>query len=235
MKFARFTELIHFNTKTDSNTFTSTDMLMLANVYKDEIAMRIKDVNEDYFGMKMTRNLAAGVRSYSLPADLLASIERVEAKIDGVEFKPLEEVELPLLDIATNEDAIRAYFTGKKPSYDLYGGQIMLYTGEPIIDVDEGLALYCFVYPTDFANLTDNRDMSIAPDAFSNGFPREFHELLARRVGIAWKQSQDVPVPLTETELAYENDLQKALKTIRIASFDRAIPCTEPVDNGEEY
>ena len=128
MKFARFTELVHFNTKTNSNTFTSTDMLMLANVYKDEIALRIKEVDEDYFGMKMTRALVAGVRSYSLPADLLASIERVEAKIDGVEYKPLEEVELPLLDIATNEEAIRAYFNGKKGSYDLYGGQIMLYT-----------------------------------------------------------------------------------------------------------
>ena len=47
-------------------------------------------------------------------------IERVEAQIDGTEWKPLKELDLPLIDTATDETSIQSYFAGKKSQYDLY-------------------------------------------------------------------------------------------------------------------
>lgn len=59
MKFVDFASLVRFYTHTDTNTFVNDDILLLANVHKDEIAKEIGLVNEGYFGMPAYQNLAA--------------------------------------------------------------------------------------------------------------------------------------------------------------------------------
>lgn len=188
MKFVHFASLIRFYTHTDSNTFVDEDILLLANTHKDEIAKEIGIVNEGYFGMPAYRDLVADTREYGLPADLLSSIERVEVKLDGTTWAPIGELELPLTSMATDETSITKYFAGKPAKYDLFRGSLFIYSDSAITDVSQGIKLWCILYPTDFANLTDDRDMAVPKDINSSGFPRQFHELLARRVSIAWKQ-----------------------------------------------
>ena len=57
--------------------------------------------------------------------------------------------------------------------------------------------------------LSSTEDMSADPSTTSHGMPREAHEIWARSVIIEYKNSKEKPIPLTEKELNYENDLQK--------------------------
>lgn len=235
MKHVDFAKLIRFYTHTDTVTFTDDDILLLSNVFKDEIAKEITKTNEGYFGTYAYRNLEAGVREYPLPADLLSSIKRVEAKLDGTTWKPLEEMDLSLVDMATDETSITTYFAGNNAKYCLFRGSLFIYSDSAIIDVTDGIKLWCILYPTAIPNLTDDRDLSVPKNTSSIGFPSQFHELLARRVAIAYKNSQDVPLALSEHEQNYANDLHDALVSIRHANFDRAIAATEKKDNGFDY
>jgi hypothetical protein len=235
MKHVDFAKLIRFNTHTDSITFTDEDILLLANVYKNEIAKEITLTNEGYFGTYAYRNLEAGVREYPLPDDLLSSIKRVEAKLDGTTWKPLSEMDLSLVDMATDETSITTYFAGNDAKYCLFRGSLFIYSDSAIVDVTDGIKLWAILYPTAIPNLTDDRDLSVAKNTSSIGFPAQFHELLARRVTIAYKDSQDTPIALSGHEQNYAIDLQRALVSIRNANFDRAIAATEKVDNGFDY
>jgi hypothetical protein len=68
-------------------------------------------------------------------------------------------------------------------------------------------------YPADLANLTGLTDMAVDPTTTSFGFPKQFHELLARRVGMERKM-RTPGAKLTQLEMAYETDLRKALDAI---------------------
>jgi hypothetical protein len=235
MKHVDFASLIRFNTHTDTTTFPDTDILLLSNVYKDEIAKEITIANQGFFGTYAYRNLEAGVREYPLPVDLLSSIYTVEAKLDGVNWKPLDEMDLSLVDMATDEASIQTYFAGNNAKYCLFRGSLFIYSDSAIIDVTDGIKLWAILYPTAIPNLTDDRDLSVPKNTSSIGFPSQFHELLARRVGIAYKNSQDTPLALSEHEQNYATDLQRAIVSIRHANFSRAIAATEKVDNGFDY
>lgn len=108
--------------------------------------------------------------------------------LDGTTWAPISELDLPLTNMATDETSITTYFAGKPAKYDLFRGSLFIYSDSAITDVTNGIKLWCVLYPTDFDNLTDDRDISLPKDTVSSGFPRQFHELLARRVSIAWKQ-----------------------------------------------
>lgn len=233
---SEFAALVRTYTGTDSTTFTDTEILTLANPIMEKQAMRIKDTNEDLFGGILTRDLVADTREYSLPSDMLSTIYRVEAKLDGTKWRDLDEVELPLLrDLATDEDSIRAYFANRKPAYDLYRRSLFIYSGEAVTDVTGGIKLWAFLWPSKMGNLTDTIDLSTPATDTSVGFPREFHELLAREVSITWKGTKDVPLPLSQHELKFEEDFKHALDSVRNANEDRAIGANEPFDNGFDY
>jgi len=59
MKFVDFAALVRFYTHTDSTTFVDDDLLLLANVNKDELAKEIGLVNEGYFGVPCYKDLVA--------------------------------------------------------------------------------------------------------------------------------------------------------------------------------
>lgn len=209
--------------------------MVLANPIMERQAMRIKNVNEGLFGGILTRDLVADTREYDLPADMLSTIERVEAKLDGSTWKPLVELELPLESFATDETSIRSAFANRIPAYDLYRRSLFIYSGTAVISVTGGLKLWAFLWPSKLDNLTDVIDLSTPATSTSVGFPREFHELLARETSITWKGKQDVPLPLSQSELKFEQDFKTALDSVRNANQDRAVGAREPVDNGFDY
>ena len=77
--------------------------------------------------------------------------------------------------------------------------------------------------------------MSTNPDDYTHGFPRQFHELLARRISIAYKSSKDRPIPLSEKEKLYEVDLMTQINTMKGTNLDRSITPSAPYDDGSQY
>lgn len=236
MIFINFAKLVRLYTKTNSTTFTDADILVYANLFKDEFSAEIvKGVGEDYFGLRFTRDLVAGRREYDLPAELLSRFKYLEAKLDGTNWKKLTETDLSVYSKATDEDTIEGAYAGKEPEFELFDQSIFILSGDAIIDVTDGLKLWAIIYPADFTDLTSTEEMSTNPDDYTHGFPRAFHELLARRISIAYKSSKDKPIPLSEKERQFEIDFAQAINSLKDANLDREVIPSEPYDDGSGY
>lgn len=236
MIYTKFATLVRYYTKTNSTTFTDADILILANIFKDDISGLIaKEVGEDYFGLRFERNLIAGQREYDLPAELMSRLKYVQAKLDGTNWEKLNETDLSTYSKALDEDTIQLTYSEKDAEFDLWDQGIYVLSGDAIIDVTDGLKIWAIVFPSDFPNLTSTEDMSTNPDDYSHGFPRQFHELLARRVSIAYKSSKDRPIPLSEKEKLYEMDLLLQVQTMKDANLDRSVKPSAPVNDGSDY
>lgn len=236
MNKVNFAKLVRYYTKSNSTTFPDADMLVLANIFKDDISALIaKEVGEDYFGLRFKRDLLAGQREYELPAELMSRIKYLEAKLDGTNKKHIRETDLTIYGKATDETTIRYEYSDKDPEYEIFDQSIFILSGDAIIDVTDGLELWAIIFPADWENLTETEDISTPPDDYSHGFPRQFHELLARRVSIAYKSSKDRPIPLSEKEKLYEVDLATAIQTMKDANLDRVVIPSAPSDDGSDY
>src|SRR5258708_63523 len=83
MTAAQFANYIRLKTKTNTTTLTDANIILLGNIYKDEIAGKLVDiVDEDYFGVPETTDLVNSQREYPLPPDLPGKIKKVEAVLD---------------------------------------------------------------------------------------------------------------------------------------------------------
>lgn len=238
MKYTEFATYVRFHTKTDSTTLTDAELVALANVKKDDIAKEIAKCNEDIFGMWYLRDLEAGVREYSFPAQILSNIKAVEACVanGGTEFKKFTEFDMTQYRGTTVEADIRQAFSGKY-QFDIFRKSLWLYTGEEILDVTEGLKLWAIQFPADLttAKLASTDDMSVDPSTTTHGMPREAHEIWARAVIIEYKNSKEKPIPLTEKELVYDKDLQLVLNSLKGTNLDRQNMGAVPYNDGSNY
>ena len=236
MKFTDFATLVREYSKTNSTTFTDARILTFANIFKDDIANRVaSEVGEDYFGLRFQRDLIANQREYDLPAELMSRMKYLNAQLDGEEWKHLKETDLLEYGGTLDEATIQSRYADKEPEFDLWDNGIFILSGDAIEDVTDGLKLWAIIYPADFTSLTSTEDMSTNPDDYSHGFPRQFHELLARRVSIAYKTGKDRPIPLSEKEQSYENDLDKAIQNMKGQNLDRDTCPEAPYDDGSQY
>jgi hypothetical protein len=231
---ATFAAYIRKQTKTNSTTYSDADMLIDANIVKDELAKEIIKVNEDIFGMPSTRPLVAGQREYDLPADMLNQIKFVEAKINGTDWQVLHETDLGQYNQPTDEASITQFFNGKY-CFDIFRGSLWLLTGETIIDVDSGLKLWALQWPADLTSLSGTADMSIAPSLITTAIPRALHEIWARKVIVNYKESKEKPIPLSEREARVDADMAIALNSLRGMNLDRNFEATTPQDDGQSY
>lgn len=233
----QFAAYIRYKTKTNATTLTDANILLMANIIKDDIAKEITKTNEDYFVITLLRNLVAGQRTYSFPTDVLNAIKYLEAQLDGVKWKWLNEFDLNSFKKPTNETSILAEFAGKEPQFDISGSQLTLYTDSAIIDVTDGLKLRSIIYPADLTSLAGTNDMAVAPSNISFGMPRQFHMVWATKVIVEYKTSKEKPIPLTERELNVDKDLLLALNALRGGNLDRTIVATVPNagNNGADY
>lgn len=236
MIFTKFATLVRYYTKTNSTTFTDADILTLANIFKDEFAAEIsKAVGEDYFGLRFERDLVAGQREYDLPAEIMGRMKYLQAKLDGTNWEKLTETDLSVYGKALDETTIQNTYAERSPEFDIWDQGIYILSGDAIIDVTDGLKLWAIIFPADFANLTSTEDMSTNPDDYSHGFPRQFHELLARRVSIAYKSSKDKPLPLSEKEKLFEVDFATKINSMKDTNLDRSVIPSVPSNDGSDY
>ncbi len=231
----QFAKYIRLRTKTNSTTFSDTDILTYANIIKDDIAKEITRSDEDYFGIELLRNLEDGKRNYGFPSYVLNQIKYTQAKLDGINWQKLDEFDVITYNRPTDEASILANWSGKKPAFDIFGGEIFIYSDSAIIAVTGGLKLWAIIYPADLTALTSNTDMSVAPSVTTFGMPRQLHAVWATKVIIEYKNSKDKPLPLNEHELNVENDLVKAINSLKNGNLDRVVDPSVPYDDGQDY
>lgn len=237
MNYINFAKLCRFyalGEETDTTNLADSRLLVLANAAKDYLSEEIAKANEDHFGHILTRDLEADRREYAIPPYVM-KMKTVEAYIDGTNLLRLTPFDLNSMKYPTNEASIINYFSGRDPSYDMYRRSIFLYTGSSIIDVTDGLVMRAIVYPADFTAFSSSDDMSKDPSTITFGFPREFHELLARKVSIMYKNSQDKPKALSEQELMFDRDLDRKLSAIKNPNLDNSVIGDMPYDDGSNY
>ena len=233
----QFAAYIRKRTKTNSTTFPDDDILLYANIIKNDIAKEVTKANEDYFGMELKRNLQAGKRNYAFPTYMLNNMKYLQAKLDGTNQKVLKEFDVNSYGKPTDESSILANWAGKEPSFDIFGGEITIYSDSAIIDVTEGLILWSIIYPADLTSLAGTSDMSENPTLTSFGMPTELHFVWATKVIIEYKQSKEKPIPLTERELNVNNDLTLAINSLKGLNLDRSVVATMPDcgNNGQDF
>lgn len=236
MKDTSFAAYIRKHTKTNSTTYSDADLLVDANVIKDELAKEIIKVNEDIFGMVLTRNLVAGQRDYDFPADMLNQMKYLEAAVadSGTTFKHLTETDMTSDKVTTDETAITVAYNGLY-KFDIFGGSLWILCGETIIDVLAGIKLHSLQYPEDLTSLSAGTDLSIPSSDVTTAMPRAMHEIWARKVIIAYKESKEKPIPLSEKEMRVEADTLLALNSLRGMNLDRTGEATTPRDDGQNY
>ena len=81
--------------------------------------------------------------------------------------------------------------------------------------VSNGIRLRYRAYPADLTQLTDNSaDLSIDPSTTTFGFPKQFHELWARRVSVDWKSQHPGAVPPSQLDTSYLQDFENKLSGV---------------------
>ena len=206
--------LIRYKTRTNSTTFSNADMLVLVNIFKNEISSLIVEHNSDYFLIPGTFNLVADQREYALDDDTLNRIRKVEIKFTASDARQPANFIKDYHGSETESEIVKEFSNNKGGfAYTIRRRALFILSGT-IIAVTAGGRMWYRLYPADLSNLTGSVDLSIDPSTTSFGFPRQFHELLARRVSIEYKGRQPKPIPLNRYELNYENDLKAQLDAI---------------------
>jgi hypothetical protein len=222
---AEFKEYVHFKAGTDDNSFPDSKILLLAGIHMDKLAQIIvKDGNEDYFGMPLTTDLEANRREYYFESEILNQLKYVEAKLDGSKFIPLFELDLNTYQRSTDEDVITSIFSNDEGNafFDIFRGALKIYSGT-VSAVSGGLRVWSFTYPKHITDLTSGIDMSVPASTTDHGFPRSFHDILARLVAREYKRQNKMPLDEDETEVVMKRDIDKALETIKDINLGRSI------------
>ena len=231
---------VRFYTKTTSNTFLDSDLLLFANSVKDELASLIaeRDIKGNYFIVPSTDNLVADQREYAWPDDVLNSIYSIEASFTTA--TPLSYVlchpdDFRRLGIGRTEANVTANYSNDEPRYEMQRRSIYLLCGT-IIAVTNGLRIKYRAYPADLAdNMVGTTSLALDPTTTTFGMPLNFHELWARRISIQWKGSKPKPIPLSPLEKNYEIDLERQLSAISGNDMSGENIATIPRDTGENY
>ena len=238
MTGASLAAIIHKKTRTNATTFTLADMLVDVNVFKDEIASMIVERNSGYFLIPTLFDLVASgtTREYSFEDDLLNRIHKIEIKFASGDSRFPAQFIKDYSGSETESEIVKKYSNAEGCfAYTIRRRGILLLSGT-VIAVTEGGRIWWHKYPADLANLTGVAGLEVDPSTTTFGFPRQFHELLARRVAMEYKGRQPKPIPLNQMELNYENDLQRQLNAI--AHIDNSAEIIgeepDPVSSGND-
>jgi len=218
MTSTELNNLINYKCRTNDTTFPVADKLVFVNLMKDEIASRIQQVRKTIWNMPALDDLVLNQREYAFPADVLNNLVNLELKFtaSGNYVLATPMARRNYKDVL-QESVIVDNFNNDTPKYFIRRKAIYILSGS-IIAVTEGLKLVYDSFPASLANMTGVADLSIDPSTTTHGFPREFHELLARRVSIEYKDRNEMK--LNKKELEYEIDLEKALDSFSVSNLD---------------
>ena len=237
-----FKNRVRFMTRTNSTSFTDNDILALMKVRQTKIAKAILKADEDILLIPQYTDLVADQREYALPADMLSSIKRVEAKLDASDFIELNEFDVTTYTgtINTESDIIQNFSNLEGNAFfDLSRNSLTIYSGT-ITAVTAGLKILVNTWPSAITDLTSVIDMSVDPSTTTHGIPRTMHEIWCRGVIIDWKSSREKPIPLTQDERVYGVDMINDINSLKPQNLDRNFkgtlpPASERGNEGADY
>lgn len=225
-----------------SEDFPDSEMLRIINLKLQDICEAITEAYQGFFGVFSEFNLVpsttAEKREYPLPADIMNNLYKVELKLDGKNWVPAKRTNLiPGKNFRLDESWIRSNFNNSNPQYAIFRNSLFILSGE-IKAITNGGRLWYINYPDKIPNLTENIvDLAEATDKNSEvkvGFPRQFHELLARAVIIDYKEK--CGLPLVGREPLFDQDLMEKVKRLRWQDLDEVIQASFPNEsNGSEF
>jgi len=235
-----FRDTIRKKTNTTTSTLPDADLVLLANVEKDDLAELItNEVGEDFFMVAWKRDLVAGQREYTLPNQIMLHLKRVNVMIDGAVWNdPLRELDVnQVREPLVTEENVQSAFMTKKPAFDLLDRGIRILSEQPIIDVLEGINIDAMIYPADItaASLALSTDLSIPVSSIDTSMPRATHKVWALKTSIAYKESRPKKITLTEEEKNIEFYIARMLNNLRGRNLDRSYTPQAPVDTGMNY
>ena len=228
---------VRLKTRTNSSTFTDADLITLSNVVKDRLVFRALEADEDLFLVPTYLDLVADQREYPLHSDIMSRIKRVEAKLDASNFVKLYEFDLPSYEgvISTEADIVENFGNGDNEAFfDMMRTAIWIYSGT-ITSVTDGLKIWLNTTVLDISSMASTTDMSVDPTTTTHGIPKGLHQVLADGVVIEWKESREKPIPLSDREVNYENEVDKAVSSLKRANYDRDVIGLTPYNNGRQY
>lgn len=199
------------------------------------MTVRILGANENYFGTPMTTNLVADQREYPLDLTVAGQFKFVDVKLDGATWKRIYERDFNQTNFPIQESDIRDAYSGRNPEFAIFRNGIWIMSDSAIINVTNGLKIWAYIWPEKFTSLVSSTEMATPPTSTTHGWPRQFQELLARRVSKAYKESRDKPIPLTEDERNWESDMLMMLDGIMHPNQDRSVLAQTPQDDGSQY
>lgn len=125
-----------------------------------------------------TTNLVASQQDYTFPSGLL-KVKRVEAKLDGTNWKRLERFDINQRSDATDTTSITNDFSTSNPFYDVESHSIKLY---PIPDsnVTAGLKIWFIREPDEFTTA------EVTTGTKEPGFDEPFHIMIPLGMCYDW-------------------------------------------------
>ncbi len=231
--------LIRRKTKTNSTTYPNADLLVDVNLMKDELVSRIQQVRPEIFNIKEDQNLVVSStsREYDIPDEALNRIIDLELKFSASgDFVTAAFLARRHYKDSLQESKIVNNFDNLEPRYFIRRKKVYVLSGT-IVAVTNGFRLIYDRVPADLANMTGSTDLALNT-ATENGIPKEFHELWARRVNIEYKSAN--LLPLSQKDLEYEKDLEKALDDLSTANLSETIigalpPSSKRGNDGADY
>lgn len=214
MTAAELNTLINYKARTNDTTFTVGDKLVLVNIFKDEISSLIVERNNGMFLIPSTFDLVGDQREYSLGDDLLNRIHKLEIKFASGDSREPSWWIKDYSGSETESEIVKNFSNAKGGFAHTIRRRSLIILSGTIVAVTDGGRLWTHIFPADLSNMTDANDLEIDPTTTTFGFPRQFQELLARRVVIERKGSQPKPIPLNFTEKRYDKDLKIQLDAI---------------------
>lgn len=206
-----FADLVRFKTKTNTTTFTNTDMLPLALTFMDEISSMIVERDAGYFLVPATFNLVDDQREYAFSDDQINRMHKLEIKFKTDDSRFPSRYIKDYYGSETESEIVKQYTNIEGEfAHTIRRRAIFLLSGT-ISGLAAGGRLWYYAYPADFS-LTGTANLEVDPSTTTFGFPRPFQELLARRVSIEYKSRNTIK--LNKKELDYDKDLKVQLDNI---------------------
>lgn len=200
-------------TKTNATTFSDARIIALYNIFKDEIAGKIVERNAAFFQLSYLFDLVANIRQYAFQSNYLDRMQKLELKwtASGTYF-PSNYIK-DYQGSESESEIVKSYSNSENGfAHTIRSRGVFILSGTVPALANGGRLLY-HVFPVDIAAI-DSTELSTDPSSTTFGFPRQFHELIARRISIEYKSNLPKPLPLSRHEQNYENDLENELNKI---------------------
>jgi hypothetical protein len=212
--------------------YSDADILIDVNQMIEEFAVEIQKIREHIWEITFLDDLADDTREYAFQSDMLNRMTDLELMFAaGNDYVKAHPSARRHYNDVLQESVIVNNFDNDDPEYFVRRKKLYILSGT-IIAVTNGIKLVYSTFPATLANLTGSTCLSINPTATTNGFPREFHKLLARKIVKEYKELHNIK--LNRFDLAFEDDMEKKLDGFSIVNTSRVIKGGLPVTNSDD-